>query len=155
MHACRVRPICGIFNQTTSDWSNNTTPFPPPITGRISSSGFQCLRSNTSDDRCRTSLSTADPFDGRYSAQMNLASSTPELMVLPLHPSLPRDPDTRFRLDLSLRSSPPGVLATVVTQGGLEVGSVHVMSLFNSGLCGVLVLDLTQGTVLGSRFSCI
>jgi hypothetical protein len=66
---------------------------------------------NRSDDRTWITSSLADPFNGRYSAKVNLASSTPVRISLPVLPPDQRESLAQPEYDFQLwvRSSPPGV----------------------------------------------
>lgn len=68
---------------------------------------------NRSDDRTRITSSLSDPFNGRYSAKVNLGSSTPVRISLPvMPPSLDQQESLaspEYSFQLWVRSSPAGV----------------------------------------------
>lgn len=81
--------------------------------------------STRSDDRTRVSASLADPYNGRYAAKVNLASSTPVRISLPVllppphqvHHPTPQEKTLAAEYDFQLwvRSSPPGVKVEVAS----------------------------------------
>ena len=78
--------------------------------GGVGRGPYMAALSNRSDDRTRVTVSTADPYDGRYCAQINLAAETPVHVLLPVRQdALPMADGARFELKLWVRSSPAGV----------------------------------------------
>jgi hypothetical protein len=83
--------------------------------------------SNRSDDRTRVTSSLADPYNGRYSAKVNLASATPVRISLPvLLPLAHQEQRSKeveaaaaampeYQFQLWVRSSPAGVKVEVAS----------------------------------------
>lgn len=84
---------------------------PPGKPTATSYAPVMSVAKNRSDDRTRITLSLADPYDGRYSAKVNLAAATPVRISLPvlLPPSAQHAAPPEYDFQLWLRSSPPGV----------------------------------------------
>ena len=104
------------------------------------SDGYVVKQDTMVDDRCRVNADTALPHGGRYSAKVNLATSTPVRIALPVNktipflppppPPPPRNPSQSrseasrvtamkvYNLTLWARSSPPGVELSVLVLGG-------------------------------------
>lgn len=86
---------------------------PKGASGKPTASSYAAEMSigpNRSDDRTRITSSLADPYDGRYSAQVNLAAATPVRISLPvlLPPPSHHAAAPVYDFQLWVRSSPPG-----------------------------------------------
>jgi len=84
--------------------------------GRFSTGLTACVDSVMMDDRCRVNADTADPFDGRWAAKVNLGSSSPVSIPIALNQSLATH--RGFLLQFAYRSSPPGIAVDVLFSQG-------------------------------------
>ena len=94
--------------------------------GRLQLGGISYVAGNHTDDRTRITASTAAPYEGRYSAEVNIATgAAPVTLNLPLSPSAfpPVEAPKTYHLEIWLRSSPPGVAATLGIPEGLQISS--------------------------------
>ena len=100
------------------------------VSGGISS-GFRAALENWTDDRTRVTASTADAYDGRYSAQVNLASATPVLVNLPVRKAVlpPPNRKQRYSLELQVRSSPAGIAVHLESELFSVVGGVSAAAI--------------------------
>lgn len=87
-------------------------------------SSYACMRTNTSDDRCRVNVCTAAPKSGRYAAKVNLGSGQLVTIALPVNKSAPlQSARNGFNLSMWLRASPSGIVVSpLATSGGVAVG---------------------------------
>ena len=115
--------------------------------------------SNRSDDRTRVTSSLADPYNGRYSAKINLASATPVRISLPvLLPLAHQEQRSKeeeeeaaaaampeYQFQLWVRSSPAGVKVEVASAMFEFVSSPAAASKMDGGGGGGVVHSAGTG----------